>query len=245
VRKFLLLLIIAIIGFMCASRSFSKTITLNSVNTLSIRGSIDSDMFASVVDQMARNKETIQYIFINSPGGEIESGFEILDYLKASGKKTVCIASYAASMAFSLFQACDVRLITPHATLMQHIGAYSIRGKAKNNDSEKRYITVQLNELDRLDAKRMGLTVKEFNRRISFDMWLFGKEAIQNRAADHIVNVNCSPELVSGMEVITKTTDEFIISEKYSTCPIISEPISIAKQPNPESQSKKKRKNSR
>jgi len=232
VRKLLLLLLITVTGLMLSPYAFGKSIILNSSNSVSIRGDINTEMLASVISQLARNKDTVQYIYINSGGGDIDSGFQILDYLKSTGKKTVCITSYAASMAFSMFQACDVRLVTPHAQLMQHLGSYMIMGKSKSNDSERRVIMAKLRALDAADAKRMGLSVSDFKKRIDFDMWLFGSEIIQNKAADRMVDVECSSELANKREVVARYTDDgYLTKETFSSCPIIGSPISVEKIP--------------
>lgn len=60
-------------------------------------------------------------LYINSPGGEVQSGLAVYDWIRLmrSPLKTVCVGS-AASMGAILFLAGKDRLMTEHSRLMIH-----------------------------------------------------------------------------------------------------------------------------
>jgi ATP-dependent Clp protease protease subunit len=68
-------------------------------------------------------------ISINSPGGDVYTGFAIYDYLnRLSARKVITVEGLAASMASVIFMAGDERIMPQNATLMIHNPMGSIAG---------------------------------------------------------------------------------------------------------------------
>jgi ATP-dependent protease ClpP protease subunit len=205
-----------------------KIIKLKPHNTVSLIGDIDSSTTSKIINSILSNENDYLYLVIDSGGGSIEDGMKIMNAMKGSGKRFVCIATYAASMAFSIFQSCDVRLITRDATLMQHLGSYGVRGDSNKNKSYALYIERYLQKLDEYDRKRIGLSRREFEDRIRNDWWLIGQDAVSANVADKIVSVTCSKDLTEKRVVEKYSMKYSDITITYSGCPLVPYPLSVS-----------------
>lgn len=89
-------------------------------------------------------------LYINSPGGEVQSGLAVYDWMKlmTAPLKTVCIGT-AASMAAILFLAGDTRLMTTNSRIMIHDPAPAGGSLAGRKPGE---IAEQLEELRKVQA---------------------------------------------------------------------------------------------
>ena len=90
-----------------------------------LTGTVDNTSMIEVIQQvLALNHEDPQKeitIYINSGGGSVESGFALVDVIKAidAPVRTVCIGT-AASMGAAIFLAGDTRQVLAHSSLMIH-----------------------------------------------------------------------------------------------------------------------------
>ena len=224
------LVVASFVAALCASIVYGseKTIVLNPYSTVSLRGYIDDDTVAKTIDNIIRNENETIYFVIDSPGGNVEAGLKLIDTMKSSGKRFICISADAASMAFSILQTCDVRYVTQSAVLMQHVGGYSVKGDAAKNKSITGYIERLLRKLNQNDAKRLGVSVSQFESMIRDDMWLLGAEAVAVHAADGVVNVRCTKSLADQRIVEKTTLSHSEITIVMSGCPLVSEPLSFS-----------------
>ena len=204
-----------------------KTITLYSYNSIALRGSIDGDNASRFINQLARNTENTVIVYIDSSGGSVGAGMNIIDAIKSSGKRVICIANTAMSMSFSIFQSCTVRLVTPHAMLMQHQGALRVSGDTNKAISEFQVMLKTFDECDRMDAEKLKMPLRVFQNKIKDDWWLFGPEIVDSGAADAIVQVRCSKELSDTNDIIANSFVFSIVKIVYSSCPLVSEPLSV------------------
>jgi ATP-dependent Clp protease protease subunit len=239
--KRILLAFLLCLGLMGASRANKAppvtdqdgVITLTSGNSIALRTEVSSESVSKLIDQIFRIPATTIYMYIDSPGGDIISGMKLMDTMKASGKHFVCIANAAASMAFSILQACDERLVTEPAILMQHMGAFELYGQAPNNNSMNTFAQKLFRYLNKKDAERLGMSQKDFYQKIRNDWWLFGDEAIKVNAADRVTQVRCSNELTEKIDV--QSIDFLFVSlkVKMSGCPIAEGPLAIEVKRDP------------
>lgn len=128
---------------------------------------------------------------INSPGGQITSGFTLIDKIEELSRttKTVCVADHlAASMAFILLQTCDERVMTKRTVLLAH----EVQGGETGNAHELRHEADMMDAFNRalaeIAAARMGMPVKEYLLKIYNRNWLFNwEDALKYNAVDRIV----------------------------------------------------------
>lgn len=131
-------------------------------------------------------------LYINSPGGEVQSGIAVYDFmtLMSAPLTTVCIGT-AASMGAILFLAGSRRIMTRHSRLMIHDpapGGGSLEGM-KPAEIEKR-----LNELKQsqdilcgIIAGAAGKTPEEVMSVTCEDCWFSADEALQYGLATEIM----------------------------------------------------------
>ena len=129
-------------------------------------------------------------IFINSPGGEVQSGLAIYDVMKAISCpiRTVCLGM-AASMAALLFVAGDERDMLPHSRVMIHdpliraAGGSALQMKSISDDLMRtREVTAQV------IAEHTGKTVDEVYEATAKDTYFDAHEAVAYGLADRVVD---------------------------------------------------------
>jgi ATP-dependent Clp protease protease subunit len=142
-------------------------------------------------------------IYVDSPGGSVMDGLRAIEAVRAAkaanpNLRVTCVVGEAASMAFYFLQAaCDDRFVSPTTILMHHQVSGGTQGQLRTMDARISFVKRLVDILDGQIAGRLGLTVKELQEKLAHDWWLVGEDAIKNKAADKIVLVTCSQELLS------------------------------------------------
>ena len=208
-----------------------KLIELNNQNLITLRGEIDEQLTSELVRKINKFSNNHVYLYITSPGGSVIDGLQIIDQLKTLEYRNIklsCIADFAASMAFIIFQSCPVRYITTSSILMQHQMSLKLAGNIENINTYLDFIKDINTDLSEIQATKLNIPLEEFRRKINNDWWMNYKSIIKNNAADSIVTIICNYELVDMFEEITKSTLLFDIKAIFSKCPISHEPIKIS-----------------
>lgn len=121
--------------------------------------------------------------YINSPGGIVQSGLAVYDYimLMKSPVKTVCIGD-AASMGAILFLAGEKREMLPHTRIMIHDPSYSSFNVGGKKPHEIQIEVDKLNKVREVTAKiisdRTGQTLKTVYKATAEDSFFSAEEAI-------------------------------------------------------------------
>jgi ATP-dependent protease ClpP protease subunit len=228
--KILFVGLLSLLALLVGTNLWSKqvrTIDLNPENTVVLRGEINSDSVSKAIVNMYAAPGPDVYLFIDSGGGSVLDGLRLINAIDASPHKVHCIASVAASMAFIILQACPDRLIVNNALLMQHVASYGVEGREPNNYEFAMLMRKISNDLNERQAKRIGMSLDEFNKKTMADWWLWDSEAIKVNAADEKVKVTCTKDLVDKRIIESFTFLIFKVEIVFSGCPLISEPLSI------------------
>ncbi|EAI5465411.1 ATP-dependent Clp endopeptidase proteolytic subunit ClpP [Campylobacter lari] len=132
-----------------------------------LSGEINDDIAASIVAQLlfleAEDPQKDIYLYINSPGGVVTSGFSIYDtmnYIKAD-VSTICIGQAASMGAFLL--SCGApgkRFALPNSRIMIHQPLGGARGQATD-------IEIQAKEILRLKAILNDILAKNTKQKLS------------------------------------------------------------------------------
>jgi len=131
-------------------------------------------------------------IQITSPGGDILSGFALIDYirwLRLEGHSVTTVTfGYAASMAGVILQAGDQRVMSKNALLLIHEGSLGVRGDyAKVEDMvalmKKMHGMILDLFLERATVTRRFIS-KNWERR---DWWITAEEALKYGFIDSIL----------------------------------------------------------
>lgn len=131
-------------------------------------------------------------LYINSPGGEVQSGLVVYDLMKMMKApiRTVCIGT-AASMGAILFLAGDRRVVMPNSRIMIHDpapGSGTIAGM-KPAEIEERLTDLKKCQDVLVDiiAKTTGKDEKEVREKTRKDSYFNAKEAIDFGLATEIM----------------------------------------------------------
>ena len=191
-------------------------------NHVSIKGRIDDYKASRFISKINKLNTTNIYVYIDSPGGDVDSGQKIIQYInfkKDTNKTIMCIAWEAHSMAFNILQACTYRYVLQDSKMMQH--QMSLKNVAGNIENINSYMQITNKIYDKLilDAsKRIGLSVEAYKIKIMNDWYLYGSEIVENNVADAMISsVGCSKKLTDSDSLTTIVDNILTISD----CPII------------------------
>lgn len=230
VKAFLILLATLIVPASSIAAT-PQAVTLKPSNTLTLFGVVDENMVEAVARKLPNLTSGTVHVQILSPGGSILSGKRVIDQLlglQLQGKKVHCVAHIAISMAFVIFQspACQTRQVVSGAMLMQHQASVGIEGPINNLLNNVHAVLLELEELEKMQASRMQITLEAFREAIANDMWLnSGSAALRANAADSQIVVICSTELLAAkgkQEEINLGRVKILVN--YSDCPYIMQP---------------------
>ena len=156
--------------------------------TLILSGAVDSQLALRVNRQLLAmeqaDSETPIVIMINSPGGEVYSGFSIYDTIQFIRPRVITLISgMAASMGSIVALAAekDDRLAFPHAKLLIHQPLISgtLRGQASDIEIHARDIVDLKKRTHALYAERTGTAIEVFEELMQRDRWVDPIEAIK------------------------------------------------------------------
>ena len=157
---------------------------------------VTADSMSSLLKQlMFLNRESPDEeitLYINSPGGSVDSGLPVYDYIKAMPApiKTVCIG-LAASMGAILFLAADKREMLPHARLMIHDPSHGAGSLAGMKPAELGEQLAALKKVQKVlceaIAEATGQTEKWVLNKTKTDTFFTAEEAVKFGLATKII----------------------------------------------------------
>jgi ATP-dependent Clp protease protease subunit len=137
-----------------------------------------------------RNRERPITVFVNSPGGDADSGFAIYDVMKfvRAPIRTIC-AGLAASAAVPIFLGGrkGLRFSLPHSRFLLHQPSMQMAGAASDVEitaNEIERIREKYNQIVELETGRSAAKVKADCAR---DFWLNAQEAVDYKLVDRVV----------------------------------------------------------
>ena len=161
---------------------------------LELMTSVDAESCAVVIRgllHLQRQNPTAPItLYINSPGGEVQSGLALYDVMQAVSCpiRTVCLGM-AASMGALLFIAGDEREILPHSRVMIHdpfigagAGGSALSVKARADDLMRiRDITAGV------IARHSGMSIERVFELTASDTYFEAEEAVEAGLADRVI----------------------------------------------------------
>lgn len=156
-------------------------------------GEVDSDSVNALIRQLRylqrMDPEGLITLYIDSPGGSVDSGMALYDVMQAVSCpiRTICVG-LAASMAALLFVSGSQRDMLPHSRVMIHdpliqrTGGSALRLKAVSDDlMETRQI------IARVIAEHSGKSMDEILAKTATDSYFRAEEAVEFGLADNII----------------------------------------------------------
>jgi ATP-dependent Clp protease protease subunit len=159
-----------------------------------LSGPIDDAVASSIVAQMlfleAEDPDKDIYLYINSPGGVITSGFSIYDtmnYIKPD-IVTICIGQAASMGAFLL--ACGAegkRYALPSSRIMIHQPLGGAQGQATDIEIQAKEILRLKKYLNKILADRTGKTERAIEKDTERDFFMSAEEAKKYGLIDEVL----------------------------------------------------------
>ena len=164
--------------------------------TVVISQQVDAELTAKVLSQLVlleqEGHEEPVTVFINSPGGEIFSGFAIFDMLNfIACPVTTIVTGFAASMGSILSMAADKgrRFATPQAKIMIHQPLLmGYQGRASECEIQAREILKTRDHLVKLYSEQTGKSREEIKKALDRDNWFTAEEALEYGLLDKVVH---------------------------------------------------------
>lgn len=215
------------------AQDVKKTITLELSNMIVLRGPVTGSSVGKAMKELREasrrvSKATSLYLVLDTPGGDIVAGQELIDFAKALPQKVHTITLFAASMGFQIAQNLDTRYIVTNGTLMSHRASVNGLGGQVKGELETRYRMIRrtVDYLDLVASKRMGIDLKTYESKILNEYWVYGFDAVEAKVADEQVMLRCGDTL-EGSDAMVFDTIFGPVTVTFSKCPLIKEPESI------------------
>ena len=159
-----------------------------------LSGEINDQVASSLVAQLlfleAEDPEKDIYLYINSPGGVITSGFSIYDtmnYIRPD-ISTICIGQAASMGAFLL--SCGAkgkRYALPNARIMIHQPLGGAQGQATDIEIQAKEILRLKKILNEILAKNTGQTIRKIEKDTERDFFMSSSEAKEYGLIDKVL----------------------------------------------------------
>jgi ATP-dependent Clp protease protease subunit len=159
-----------------------------------LSGEINDAVASSIVAQLlfleAEDPEKDIYLYINSPGGVITSGFSIYDtmnYIKPD-ICTICIGQAASMGAFLL--SCGTkgkRFALPNARIMIHQPLGGARGQATDIEIQAKEILRLKHIINDIISRNTGQTIRKVSKDTERDFFMSSQEAKEYGLIDKVL----------------------------------------------------------
>ncbi|OQM34292.1 ATP-dependent Clp endopeptidase proteolytic subunit ClpP [bacterium endosymbiont of Pedicinus badii] len=158
-----------------------------------LNGVIEERISSLVIAQMifleSENPEKDIFLYINSPGGCINSGMSIYDTMQFIKPKvsTLCIGQAASMAAFILSSGQKgKRFCLKHSRIMIHQPIGSFRGQETDIQIQAKEISQIKKQMNALFAFHTGKKIKQIEKDTERDFFMSSSEAIEYGIVDSI-----------------------------------------------------------
>lgn len=227
--NFMIKTFFSMILFFASFQSFAETLVLSQKNTVSLNDSVSDKSMSDLMLLLAKLDENLPdgepiYLVINTPGGSVSSGLELVEFIKGLGRPVHTVTLFSASMGFQFVQAFADRYITESGMLMAHRATGQFVGQFPGEVNSRLNVSLQrINRLDSKVAKRVKMSVKDYQALVANEYWCEGEECIKDGFADKMVTVSCDKSLTG----YTARTEKHIMQGRslvtkyyFSNCPL-------------------------
>jgi ATP-dependent Clp protease, protease subunit len=218
----------------------NNTIILTDENTIVLNTEVSGESVAKVTLMAEKLNAELDagqpiYLVLNTPGGSISDGIELIQNLNSLGRPVHTLTIFAASMGFQTVQGLGKRLILKNGELMSHhargqFPSSEFGGQEPSQFSNRYNFWIsKLKQLDEQTVKRTNgkQTLASYQKAYENELWIEGQEAVNQGYADQVVNAKCDSSL------LTKTIKQDFyyfgikIVVTFSACPLVTGPLDI------------------
>lgn len=238
-RSFLIGLTFLLAFTGCEAKTTPDQVVLSKDNTIVLNTEVDDSSVAKVLVKAIELDKNLGkgkplYLVLNTPGGSIQAGLELIDGLKGLKRPIHTVTMFAASMGFQIAQNLNDRLITGSGTLMSHRARGSVGGEFGGQDPSQlsnRYSfwAGRIKELDEQTVKRTNKkqTLQSYTKAYENELWASSQSAVLEGYADRSVTVKCD-ESLSGTSEQNFVFFGIMITVKTSDCPVVTGALDVS-----------------
>lgn len=160
-----------------------------------LSGEINKDLAEKIVRQLlvleADDSEKPVYVYIDSPGGDVDAGFAIFDMIRFVSCPVFLIGmGLIASAAALILLAVDKehRLALPNSRYLIHQPSSGMRGVATDIEIHAREMERTKAVLNKIISEQTGKSFEQVCADTNRDYWLNSNEAVEYGLVSKIVN---------------------------------------------------------
>lgn len=166
-------------------------------NFFSITSNFNQRLLDNFTEKVLTYNDDEMNIYFHTPGGSVIALAGMARIMKNSDIKFTCVASFAASAGFMLFQHCDKRLLLSDGILMSHNWAGGFRDEAPRILTLFNAVQSLVDDLESVAISKMNVNATEYAALINSNLWMPAGLATKYNAIDGIAGrVSCSDELI-------------------------------------------------
>jgi len=234
----LLLLAALLVGSIASAQE--TTVVLSKSNTIVMNKVFDTDTVATVAQKALELNQSLPAgqpinLILDSPGGSIFAGIELIQNLNSLGRRVNTISTFAASMGFQTVQGVNgTRYLTNSGTLMSHKAKGGFSGEFPGQlDSRYQYVLGVVTDLNKVAVGRTKgkQTLSSYDALIENEYWCTGQRCVDAGFADAVAAVRCDKSMSGSHEETIEVgsffgmnlTAEVVLSD----CPMITGPLAV------------------
>lgn len=208
----------------------ASDVILTSKNHCSLNGEVNGksmqDLKLCLAEKamIRRGRKAPIYLVINSGGGSVYAGLRFIEFAKTI-RNIQTVSIYAASMASAIVEALPGRRIgTENTIMMFHRAKGSFSGQFEDGEVEtqlKLWKTI-VRGMEKTNSKRIGITLKEYKKKIVNEYWIYGQDNIKENILDELSQVRCSFKLLTKSRTVKVRTLFGSYEKKISDCPLLN-----------------------
>ena len=197
-RNLLLTLVLMFSMGTYANETLPTSINFEKGNFFSITTQFNQSLLDKFTEKVLGYDGKELYIYFNTPGGSVVALSRMARLMKGSDIKFTCIANFAASAGFMLFQHCDNRLSFSDGVIMSHNWAGGFRDEAPRNLTMFNTIQSLIDTMEAVAISKMNIDAKEYARLINNNLWMPIQLATKYDAIDGVLDkVTCDRALIN------------------------------------------------
>ena len=131
-------------------------------------------------------------LYVTSNGGEVDSGFELIDIIQNSKTPVYTInLGYQYSMGFLIGLAGHKRFATQNAKFLMHDGSNFVYNSGAKAQDQMEFQKKVEERVKQYILSRSKLTSEEYDSKLRVEWYLFASEAKDNGFVDYIIGEDC------------------------------------------------------
>ncbi len=158
-----------------------------------LSGEIDQEVAETTISQLlilAHQSDEDIKVFINSPGGHVDSGFAIHDIMRFIKPRVITIGvGWVASIGVPIFLGGDdgYRLSLPHTRYLLHQPSQGVLGQASDIEIEAKEILRIRQRINQLLSRATNQPLERIQKDSDRNFWMNAEEALKYGLVNRII----------------------------------------------------------